>query len=79
MVRRPNNAGPVRGAIREMAVVDATTGVEANIPLSPALTHRHVLDRPRLLAGRVVAAVLLQGVGYAAILVLCSRDDPRGS
>jgi hypothetical protein len=33
-------------------------------------------ERPRLLAGRVVAAVVLQVVGYAAILVLFSHDDP---
>ena len=77
VARRRYDAGPVRGAIDEMAVVAAATGVGADIPLSagadpPAMSP----ERPRLLAGRVVAAVVLQVVGYAAIIVLFSHDDP---
>jgi hypothetical protein len=78
VVRRRYGAGPVRidGGIAEMAVVEATA-VEADIPLSiradpPAVSP----ERPRLLAGRVVAAVVLQVVGYAALLVLFPHADP---
>ena len=78
MVRRRYDAGPVRidGGITEMAVVDAT-GVEADIPLSAGADPPAVSpERPRLLAGRVVAAVLIQVVGYAALLVLFPHGDP---
>jgi hypothetical protein len=60
-----------------MAVVDAVTGVGADIPMSAGADPPAVSpERPRLLAGRVVAAVVLQMVGYAALLVLFPQGDP---
>ena len=78
MVRRRHDAGTVRidVGIDEMAVVDATTGVGHDIPLSAGADPPAVCpERSRLLAGRV-AAVVLQVVGYAALLVLFRHGDP---
>ena len=79
MVRCRYDAGSVGidSGIDQRAVVGATTGVGSDIPLSigadpPAVSP----ERPRLLAGRVVAAVVLQVVGYAALLALFPHGDP---